>query len=144
MGCDGRHAADVAEARAASESVRSAYLSALYGKPSVDTGACAICGRLGGDLHHVVQKGMGGVSAAQERLIPKIRLCGMGNSAGHHGMLHARLLHVYWSDAMGGWVYFISRVPMCDDEALARFSGQYMPVRGWAEQQRARAVYGRR
>lgn len=119
------------------------FTSVLLGKPSVDTGRCAICGKPGGEMHHVVQKGMGGVSAEIEAQIPKMRLCGWGNTSGHHGMLHGKYLHVYWH-AEAGWVYYISSFPMDDMECWMLNSDRYMPVPGWIEQQVAPVIYGRR
>ena len=82
----------------------SAFREAMLDKPSVLTAnRCAICNRYATHAHHVSPKGMGGVSKAVERRIPKMTLCGSGTT-GCHGDAHARLLHIHWSDGLGGWV----------------------------------------
>ena len=118
--------------------MRALYYEALLGRPDVDDGEhCANCGRAGAtNLHHVIPKGMGGVTREMERLIPKIRLCGSGNLDGCHGLVHAKLLHINWADALGGWCRLLTREPMGDPEAWEAFSRLYGPLLGWAEAKR--------
>ncbi len=123
--------------------MRGAYRDNLLDRPSVAEGSrCAVCGRIATNRHHVVQKGMGGVSAAMERRIPKVLLCGSGNT-GCHGAAHARLLHLQWCDGLGGWVWWRSAEPMDDELAWRLHRDEYRPLRGWVEQMRWR-TYGRR
>lgn len=125
--------------------MRAQYYEALMGKPDVDwDGRCSYCGRPAGNLHHVVPKGMGGVTAEEEHRIPKVRLCGMGNASGCHGLVHARLLHLQWCDAMGGWVALRTIGPMGDQEAWDELRERYRPLMGWVEQRRFGAPIGGR
>lgn len=108
------------------------FRSALLGRPDVvSRPICAICGARATDAHHVLQKGAGGVSDAIDALIPRMRLCGAGNADGCHGLVHAHLLHVYWDDAKGGWVFYLSDGPMGDMECWELNRGLYLPVVGW-------------
>lgn len=110
-----------------------AFYRRLLDKPDViGTGRCAICGRPSMNHHHVIKKGMGGVGRKTESRIPLIELCGMGNTGGCHGLAHAGRLHIYWEEGMGGWVYWISPQPMKDFDAWWDFSGEFLPVPGWA------------
>lgn len=122
----------------------SAWREQMLDRPSVLTAnRCAICGRYATNAHHIVQKGMGGVSKDVERRIPKMTLCGSGTT-GCHGAVHGRILHIVWSDGLGGWVFRWSSVP-CDD--LMDWIGNsslYLPVPGWVEQKRWGDVIGGR
>lgn len=113
----------------------SAFLRPLLDKPSVvGSGHCAICGRPSHDAHHVIQKGMGGVGRETEKHIPTMELCGFGNNSGCHGLMHKGILHVYWEDGMGGWVFWRSPEPMKDFDAWYDHSEEFIPVPGWIEQ----------
>ena len=105
------------------------FFEALLDKPSVpDNGRCAICGRPAHDKHHVVQKGIGGVSDEIEARIPTMPLCGAGNASGCHGLMHARKLHVYWDEAKGGLVFWYHPSPMGDLKAWIDHGAEYLPV----------------
>lgn len=122
--------------------MRGSYRDNLMGRPSVVSDRCAVCGRYASNLHHVVQKGMGGVSRDVERRIPKVALCGSGTT-GCHGLVHERRLHLNWCDGMGGWVWWQSPEPMDDELAWRLHAAEYRPMRGWIEQQAPGEVFGR-
>lgn len=90
------------------------------------SGRCAICGRPAHDLHHVHQKGMGGVSAEVDAAIPRLRLCGSGNLDGCHGLVHAKRLHIHEID--GGWAFWVSAEPMKDATAWREHGDEFLPV----------------
>lgn len=121
----------------------------LLDKPSVDQEPyCAVCGRPATNRHHVIEKGMGGVSRELERRIPKVTLCGMGNASGCHGKVHAHLLHLYWDDdgyGGGRWVMYETPEPMDDWRCWEAHMGEYVTLPGWEVQQRyGRPIGGRR
>ena len=97
------------------------YKDNLLDKPSVRYGFCPVCGGYATDEHHVIQKGMGGVSKETERRIPKIKLCRVC-----HSKVHAKLLHFQWDN---GWVFFESGQPMSDQAAWENFSSHYSPIK---------------
>ena len=101
---------------------------------------CAVCGRPAHDKHHVIQKGMGGVTKEIEMRIPKVRLCGFGNNDGCHGLLHQKRLHIYWEDGRDdeepGWVYLVTTEPMDDQECWELNRASYLPLPGWLDQKR--------
>ena len=108
------------------------YDALLLDKPSVDDGIhCAVCGRPATNLHHVIEKGMGGVSHQVDRRIPKIRLCGMGNVSGCHGLVHKKLLHIYWDSGSGDWVMLRTREPMKHSKAWECHCDEYSVLPGW-------------
>ena len=114
------------------------FLEKLFNKPDCTLiPFCAICGAPARDKHHVIQKGMGGVSAEVEALIPKIRLCGDGNLSGCHGALHQMRLHVYWEDGRDdeepGWVFLFTAEPMNHQKCWELNRASYLPVPGWVE-----------
>lgn len=118
------------------------FTAKLLDKPSVtDTPFCAICGRPAHDAHHVIEKGMGGVTRRTEKRIPKMRLCGNGNVSGCHGLLHQMKLHVYWDDSMGGWVFWRSYEPMGHFDAWQQHHDEYLPVPGWVEQKEGSVLH---
>lgn len=122
----------------------SAFREVLLDKPSVLTAnRCAICGKWATNAHHVIQKGMGGVSPETERRIPKVTLCGSGTT-GCHGDVHAHLLHLYWSDGLGGWVYHRTAQPVNDYLDWYQNSSEYRPMPGWTEQKLWGDVIGAR
>ena len=88
----------------------------LLDRPSVLSPVCAVCFKPWDNEHHVILKGAGGVPRALERRIPRVRLCGMGNTSGCHGRAHARTLHFDWRD--GGWMYLETDKPTKRHEAL--------------------------
>lgn len=115
-----------------------AFRNALLGKPDVVSRPfCAICGARAADKHHVLQKGAGGSRSDAD--IPLMRLCGSGNADGCHGLVHAHVLHVYWDDAKGGWVFYLSPEPMGDLECWEANRELYLPVVGWEIEKQARA-----
>ena len=125
--------------------MRSAYRMNLLDKPSVtDTPYCVVCGKPATNAHHVIPKGMGGVSKEMEARIPKLKLCGNGNLNGCHGLAHQGLLHINWEDGMGGWVFRRSSEPMGDEESWRQFWSDYLPVQGWDEQKHPTIVFGRK
>lgn len=110
------------------------FRAKLLDKPDIDlVPYCAICGRPARDRHHIIQKGMGGVSREVEKRIPKIRVCGEGNASGCHGLLHSKRLHVYWDD-YEEYVYLVTREPMDDLTCWELNRASYLPVPGWIEQ----------
>lgn len=122
----------------------SAFREAMLDKPSVLTAnRCAVCGRYANNAHHVIQKGLGGVSAEVERRIPKVTLCGSGTT-GCHGEAHAKMLHIYWSEGLGGWVYHRTAHPTNDLLDWHQHSSEYKPLPGWVEQKRWGDVIGGR
>ena len=98
---------------------------------------CAICGRPARDKHHVIQKGMGGVTPETDRRIPLMRLCGDGNETGCHGLLHQGYLHIYWEEGrpgvQEGWVFLFTPTPIDDFECWELNRAAYLPVPGWLE-----------
>ncbi len=87
----------------------------MLDKPSIEGHLCAVCGTPCNNRHHVIQKGIGGVSAAVERRIPKVPLCGSG-CTGHHGMVHAKRLHLRYEN--GEWQYLMTDEPTKYSDAL--------------------------
>lgn len=109
--------------------IYNAYRDNLLDRPSMTDGdRCVICGRFANDKHHVIPKGMGGVPAQLERRIPKLLLCGNGNASGCHGLVHQKLLHLNYTDAMG-WCFFISKAPMDDELAWKTHRREFRPVK---------------
>ncbi len=119
----------------------SAFREHLLDKPSLTgLGHCAICGRLGTNKHHVIEKGAGGVTSAVDARIPLVELC-----SGCHDMVHMqRKLHIYWSDALGGWAFWVSRIGMDDQVAWTMHQREFRVMPGQVEQMRWGDVIGRR
>ena len=113
----------------------------LLDKPSViSTGRCAVCDRIGTHRHHVIPKGMGGTTRSTDRRIPLIELC-----ASCHADVHdRRLLHLYWIEGMGGWVFWRSPYAMDDQIALNQHMREFRPLPGWIAQKRWGDVIGGR
>ena len=102
--------------------------SALLDAPDLDDGyRCAVCGRPGNNLHHVIEKGIGGVTKEVERHIPRIRLCGSGTT-GCHGEVHAKRLHIYRDER--GWVCYRTEEPTSDFRCWMDHSEDYRPIGG--------------
>ena len=99
----------------------SAYRENLLEGHSVVGLWCPVCGGRATDGHHVVQKGMGGVSREHDREIPIVKLC-------HecHMAVHDRRLHLQWSN--GRWLWFQSGQPMRDEHAWELYSNHYSPL----------------
>ena len=84
---------------------------------------CAVCGRPATNVHHVVEKGMGGRQRpyvldgryGTYRLLPPLfAVCGHGNADGCHGMFHAGLLKARWVwDAPGAASDWSSGLLLC-------------------------------
>ncbi|NGM16969.1 hypothetical protein GMI70_02925 [Eggerthellaceae bacterium zg-893] len=87
------------------------------GAPSVETPACAFCGRRAQSRHHVVPRSQGGEGG------PTVTVCGAGNESGCHGLLHSHRLHLDWRG--GRWVWLATDEPTKEDAALA--------MDGWRE-----------
>ena len=120
------------------------YRMRLLDKPSVTaTPCCVVCGRPATNCHHVIPKGMGGVPRETEKRIPKLKLCGNGNLDGCHGLAHQGRLHLNWDGNMGGWVFYVTEVPMNDEAAWRMFGRDYLPVPGWSEMQHPTMIFGR-
>ena len=79
------------------------YMLKLMEAPSVLTEACAVCGSVASDKHHVVPRSQGGKDG------PRITLCGMGNVNGCHGRVHDHTLHFRWGEC--GWEVCETRFP---------------------------------
>lgn len=80
----------------------SELLKPLMDKPSIDNaeGVCAVCGRPATNKHHIVKRSAGRwVVDGREKRKPTVRLCGMGNASGCHGMAHDGRLHFRWVPA---------------------------------------------
>lgn len=108
------------------------YDEFLLGLPSVtECEGCAVCGRPANNQHHVIYKGMGGSKV--EKLIPTVKLCGSGTT-GCHGKVHQHLIHLYWDESKGGWVYYVTDEPMNDFRCWETYRDDYMPLEGWKEQ----------
>lgn len=76
----------------------------LLGIPGIKSDTCVVCGSLATDQHHVIQKGMGGVPAEVERLIPTVSLCRNCHTAVHQGHIKFRYdLGWLWSGGAGIW-----------------------------------------
>ena len=102
--------------------MRNALSDSLLDKPSALSLRCVVCGRTATDAHHVVQKGMGGVSKEIEKRIPKVSLC-----RACHDRVHSRRLHFAWRD---GWVIYDDPEPMSDWRAWLNHEDEYRPIRG--------------
>ena len=85
------------------------YQRALMGKPSVESGWCAVCGRPVTERHHVVPRSQGGTAG------PTIALCGRGNTGGCHGLAHSHRLHFRFD---GRWRYLVTDEPVKYEAAL--------------------------
>ena len=120
-----------------------AFYETMLDKPSIVSNKCAVCGKYATNQHHVVQKGMGGVSAEVEKSIPKITLCGSGTT-GCHGDVHAGRLHIMWCDGLGGWVYH--RTPRAVNHIIDWNQNRkdYRPLPMWIEQRYQNDVIGRK
>ena len=129
-------------------SVYGPFVEKLFDKPSCDLMPfCAICGAPAHDKHHLIQKGIGGVSKETEKRIPKMRLCGSGNTSGCHGAFHQLRLHIYWEDGIRGeepgWVFMFTKEPMNHQRCWELNRESYLPVPGWLELKREfPQVYG--
>lgn len=96
------------------------YKANLLDRPSVHSTWCPVCGDRATDEHHVIQKGMGGVSKELEKRIPIIDLCRTC-----HQLYHARKLHFQWD---GRWKYFYSGQQMKDEDAWELYRKHYSPL----------------
>ncbi|MBQ2680425.1 MAG: hypothetical protein IJF97_00660 [Eggerthellaceae bacterium] len=86
------------------------YQKALMDKPSIETEACAICGRyVRTQRHHIVLRAQGGTDG------PTVTLCGYGNAGGCHGAAHGQMLHFRYTDR---WQYLETDVPVKYEKAL--------------------------
>lgn len=88
--------------------------------PSLNSDYCVVCGAYLTDGHHVIQKGMGGVSKEIDNRIPRISVCRIC-----HNMYHAKKLHFHFNKK---WLWFISGQPMSDEAAWEQFSRHYTPA----------------
>ena len=86
------------------------YDKALMQGPSIDTVCCPFCGRLASNAHHIVPRSHGGNDG------PTVRVCGMGNASGCHGLLHSHKLHLRWTGME--WQYIYTPEPMKYEKAL--------------------------
>ena len=102
--------------------MRNALSELLLDKPSALSMRCVICGRPATDKHHVIQKGMGGVSKEMEKRIPKVSLC-----RSCHNRVHSKHLHFGWE---GQFVWWDSDEAMSDWRAWINHSQEYKPIRG--------------
>lgn len=110
-----------------------AVLLPMMGKPSIDNEAhvCCICGKPATDRHHIVRRGAGKlVRDGREVAKPTVRLCGIGNASGCHGLAHAGMLHFRWAATVsedtrtgivltgGHWEYLLTDEPTKYQAAL--------------------------
>ena len=86
------------------------YDKALMQGPSIDTVCCPFCGRLASNAHHIVPRSHGGHNG------PTVRVCGMGNASGCHGLLHSHQLHLRWTGTE--WQYLYTPEPTKYEKAL--------------------------
>ena len=99
------------------------YKDNLLDKPSLIRDECVICGRPATDKHHVIQKGMGGVSKQTEKRIPLLALC-----RSCHNEVHQKRLHINWRN---GWLYLRTMNGMADDKAWNEYEDLFTPMLGW-------------
>lgn len=88
------------------------HQKALMGKPSIEGDFCPFCGRRATNAHHVVPRSQGGADG------PTVRVCGMGNASGCHGLLHSHRLHMRWDEESWQWLYLRTEEPTKYDRAL--------------------------
>lgn len=75
------------------------YEENLMDAPSIFNEVCPFCGRPSQNRHHIVPRSHGGTDG------PTVDVCGLGNTSGCHGELHAHKLHLDWSEEKDWWVY---------------------------------------
>ena len=93
----------------------------MMGKPNIDNedGLCCWCGKPATDKHHIVKRSAGKlVIQGREVKKPTVRLCGMGNTGGCHGLAHAGLLHFRWVE--NRWEGIETSQPMKYQQALTQ------------------------
>lgn len=111
----------------------------MMGRPDIDNawGVCCVCGSPAQDRHHIVKRSAGKlVVNGREVKKPTVRLCGMGNASGCHGLAHQGRLHFRWVEretqvfndggfavGEGHWEHLVTAEPMKYQDALAQ--------RGW-------------
>ena len=111
----------------------------MMGKPDIDNawGFCCVCGRPATDRHHIVKRSAGKlVVNGREVKKPTVRLCGMGNASGCHGLAHQGMLHFRWVEreantfndggfvvGEGHWEHLVTSEPTKYQDALR--------MRGW-------------
>ena len=88
------------------------YLEAMMALPSIESAVCPFCGRPASNRHHIVPRSQGGKDG------PTVTVCGFGNAAGCHGLLHAHRLHLRPSGD-GWWEWLLTAEPVKYDKALA-------------------------
>ena len=100
-----------------------AILHPLMECPSVETDACAVCGRpYPLNRHHVVRRGAGKLFRnGKEVPKPTVVLCGMGNTGGCHGLAHQNRLHFRNVDGKLAWRIFNESISY--QEALREENG---------------------
>ena len=85
------------------------YLYELYDKPSLLPLWCCVCGAVAHNKHHVIP------GRRKDPRVPRLRLCGSGNTSGCHGDAHSKRLHFRYR---GGWE-FLRTEPTRYENALA-------------------------
>lgn len=88
--------------------------TALLDAPSLIQDACCVCGMPATNNHHVVPKGLGGMSGTEG---PRVSLCGMGNASGCHRLAHGMGLTFGYDK--GGW-YFTAAIARAVDDINTR------------------------
>ena len=72
------------------------YERHLLDRGSLESDKCLCCGAPAVNNHHIIIKGAGGVSKANEKRIPTVSLCGNGNTSGCHKLAHDGRLHFFY------------------------------------------------
>ena len=88
------------------------YQEAMMALPSIESAVCPFCGRLASNRHHIVPRSQGGKDG------PTVTVCGFGNAAGCHGLLHSHVLHLR-PDGRGWWEWLRTDAPCKHEAALA-------------------------
>lgn len=88
------------------------YQEAMMALPSIESAVCPFCGRPASNRHHIVPRSQGGAHG------PTVTVCGFGNAAGCHGLLHSHVLHLR-PDGRGWWEWLRTDAPCKHEAALA-------------------------
>ena len=98
-------------------------LADLMDKPSITGYCCPFCGRRATQAHHIVPRSLGGTDG------PTVRVCGLGNASGCHGLLHQHRLHLRWNPEIEWWEYLFT--PESTKYQVALSMEGWRPVNGY-------------